>query len=388
MNRRDFLRTAAAAPLISFVPYRLAHAAARWDRTLVLIELQGGNDGLNMVVPYADPNYAKLRPTIGVKRDRVLQMDEKLGIITEMERLMPLWKNKELAVALGVGYPDPNLSHFRGIDIWNTATDSEESATVGWISNIFKIEQPPVEFAADGIVVGRGSVGPLRAPDRRVLVLENGGAAAMNEAKRMVGAPDMGGGNAALAHVLATQQSFKMSSAAVLAKNVDKVDPGATFPAGDFGSQLQMAARLLVGGVQVPVIKATLGGFDTHANEQNDQPPLLAQLASGIAAFSESMKKHNLWDRVMVMTYSEFGRRARENGSGGTDHGTAAPHFIAGGKVKGGFYGAQPSLTEFFDGNNLTYTTHFRSMYATAAQEWWGISAPFLKEKPLGVVKA
>ena len=144
--------------------------------------------------------------------------------------------------------------------LFRSATDSEESATVGWISNIFKIEQPPVEFAADGIVVGRGSVGPLRAPDRRVLVLENGGAAAMNEAKRMVGAPDMGGGNAALAHVLATQQSFKMSSAAVLAKNVDKVDPGATFPAGDFGSQLQMAARLLVGGVQVPVIKATLGG--------------------------------------------------------------------------------------------------------------------------------
>ncbi len=389
MNRRNFLATAAMAPLVSFVPYRLAHAAARWDRVLLLIELSGGNDGLNMVVPYADPNYAKLRPTVGIKREAVLQMDERLGLAPEMSPLMPLWKNKELAVALGVGYPDPNLSHFRGIDIWNTATDSDESATVGWISQIFKAgEAPPVEFAADGIVVGRGSVGPLRAPDRRVLVLENGGAAAMNEAKRMVAAPDMGGGNAALAHVLATQQSFKMSSAAVLAKNVDKVDPGATFPAGDFGSQLQMAARLLVGGVQVPVIKATLGGFDTHAGQPVDQPALLAQLASGITAFSESMKKNGLWDRVMVMTYSEFGRRPKENGSSGTDHGTAAPHFIAGGKVKGGFYGAQPSLTDFFDGNNLTHTTHFRSMYATAASEWWGISVPFLKEKPLGVVKA
>jgi uncharacterized protein (DUF1501 family) len=197
-----------------------------------------------------------------------------------------------------------------------------------------------------------------------------------------------GGGNAALAHVLQTQQSFKMSSAAVLAKNVDRVDPGATFPAGDFGAQLQMAARLLGGGVQVPVIKATIGGFDTHATQLADQTPLLTQVGAGIAAFSDAMKKHGLWDRVLVMTYSEFGRRPRENGSGGTDHGTSAPHFIAGGKVKGGLYGAQPSLTDFPDGQNMQHTTHFRSMYATVTQEWWGIPTPFIKERPLGVIAA
>ena len=158
------------------------------------------------------------------------------------------------------------------------------------------------------------------------------------------------------------------NAAAVLAKKVDQVDPGATFPEGDFGNQMKMAAQLLVGGVQVPVIKATLDGFDNHANQQNDQPPLHTQLAGGIAAFAQSMQKHNLWDRVLVMTVSEFGRRARENGSGGTDHGTAAPHFMLGGKVKGGLYGAQPSLTEL-DAENLVFTTHFRRMYATAARE-------------------
>ncbi len=387
MNRRDFLRTAAVAPLVSFVPFNLAHAAARWDRILVLIELQGGNDGLNTVVPYADPKYAEYRPTIKLGRDRILQLDEKLGLNPELAPMMKLWQSKQLAVVNGVGYPDPNLSHFRGIDIWHTATDSNQAATVGWISEVFKHgEAPPADYAADGIVVGRGSVGPLKAPDRRILVLENGGAAAMNEAKRMAAPAMGGGGNAALAHVLQTQQSFKMSSAAVLAKNVDRVDPGATFPAGDFGSQLAMAARLLGGGVQVPVIKATIGGFDTHATQLADQTPLLNQLGAGIAAFSDAMKKHGLWDRVLVMTYSEFGRRPRENGSGGTDHGTAAPHFITGGKVKGGLYGQQPSLTDLEDGQNLKHTTHFRSMYATAAQEWWGIPTPFIKEKALGLI--
>lgn len=388
MKRRDFLRTAAVAPLVSFVPFHLAHAAARWDRILVLIELQGGNDELSTVIPYADPKYAELRPTIKVARDRVLQLDERLGLGPELSPMMKLWRDKQLAVVLGVGYPDPNLSHFRGIDIWHTATNADEASTVGWLSQVFKLEAPPADYAADGIVVGRGSVGPLKAPDRRILVLENGGAAAMNEAKRMAGNAGMGGGNAALAHVLQTQQSFKISSAAVLAKNVDRVDPGATFPAGDFGNQLAMAARLLGGGVQVPVIKATIGGFDTHAAQLTDQPPLLTQVGAGIAAFAEAMKKHNLWDRVLVMTYSEFGRRPRENGSGGTDHGTAAPHFIAGGKVKGGIYGQQPSLDDLFDGENLKHTTHFRSMYATAAQEWWGIPTPFIKEKPLGLISA
>ena len=388
MNRRNFLLTAAAMPLVAFVPYRLAFAAARWDRVLVMVELQGGNDGLNTVIPYSDPEYAALRPTIKVPRERVLQLDEKMGLAREFQPLMPLWQQKQMGIVMGVGYPNPNLSHFRGIDIWHTGTDSEESATVGWIAEVFKQgEAPPATYAADGIVVGRGNVGPLRAPDRRILVLENGGAAAMNEAKRMAGVNDMGGGNAALAHLLTTQQQFKMSSAAVLAKNVDKVDLGATFPAGDFGGQMKMAAQLLVGGVQVPVIKTTLGGFDTHANQLGDQPPLHAQLAGGLAAFAESMKKHNLWDRVLVMTYSEFGRRAGENGSGGTDHGTAAPHFILGGKVKGGLYGRQPSLKDL-DARNLVHTTHFRSMYATAAQEWWGISTPFIKEKPLGIIAA
>lgn len=390
MNRRDFLASAAAVPLVSFVPFSLAHAAARWDRVLVLIELQGGNDGLNTVVPYADRAYAELRPTLGIKRDRVLQLDERLGLAPEMAAVMPLWQGKQLAVALGVGYPNQNLSHFRGVDIWHTATDADESMTVGWISQVFKHagEAPPAEYAADGIVVGRGSVGPLRAPERRILVLENGGTAAMNEARRMATGPDMGGGaNNALTHLLNTQQSFKMSSAAVLAKNIDRVDPGATFPTGDFGSQMAMAARLLVGGVQVPVIKATIGGFDTHANQTAEQAPLLTQLSGGIGAFAQSMKKHNLWDRVMVMTYSEFGRRPRENGSGGTDHGTSAPQFITGGKIKGGIYGQQPSLTDFFDGQNMKHTTHFRSLYATAAQEWWGLKVPF-DEKPLGVVSA
>ena len=390
MNRREFLTTAAATPVLAFVAPHLAMAAANWDRTLILVELNGGNDGLNMVVPYADPLYAKLRPTLKVAPQKVLQLDEKLGLAPEMTALMNHWKDKHLAVAMGVGYPDPNLSHFRGIEIWDTASDATQYAQLGWVAQAYQASgSPPATFTADGIVLGRAYMGPLTAPDRRIVVLEKS-TAKMNQAG-MIPQPnalaDMGGpANAALARVLSVQQNFKTAAADIITHKIDTVDPKATFPAGDLGPQLEIAARLLVAKVQVPVIKVSLGGFDTHAGQPNDQPRLLGELSNALDAFAKSMKANGLWDKVLIMTYSEFGRRPAENGSSGTDHGTSAPHFLLGGRVKGGIYGEQPSLKDFADGQNMAHRLHFRSMYATAAKEWMGLSAPFLKEPGLGAI--
>ena len=392
MNRREFLTSAALAPLVTVPFMGPAQAAARWGRAVVLVELKGGNDGLNTVVPYTDSTYYSLRPNIAVPKETVLQLDERLGLAKELAPLMALWEQGQLAVALGVGYPDPNLSHFRGIQIWDTATDSSEFSQRGWIGQLYdEVEAPPAEFAADGMVLGRGVFGPLKAPGRRVMVLKNIGqldAAALLPS--IAPAPGMDGGMAVdpnpLAHVLGVQQDFKSGAAAILAKGVENVDAKASFPEGKFGLQMELAAKMIAGGVQVPVIKVTLGGFDTHAAQVDEQPLLHAELASGLSAFADSMRGHGMWDDVLVMTYAEFGRRPKENGSGGTDHGTSAPHFLMGGRVKGGLYGEQPPLDDLVNRDNLQHRLHFRSLYATVAQEWWGMDASFLKEAPLGAI--
>lgn len=388
MNRREFLTTIALSPLVTLQFPRIASAAARWDRTLVLIELDGGNDGLNTVVPYADPLYRQLRPNLGVPRDQVLQLDEHLGLAPELEPLMRHWRGRKLAIALGVGYPDHNLSHFRGIEIWNQATDANKFTQSGWVPQLFaEAGAPPAEFAADGISIVKGGAGPLHASDRRVVVLAKG----QESLERGAGVVPMDGAmqmNPALTHLFAIQDNFHHAAADILARRIENVDAGASFPAGNLGNGLKTAARLLISGVKTPVIRVALRGFDTHAKQQLELPPLHTELAQGLDAFSRSMERKGLWNEVLVMTYSEFGRRPKENGSGGTDHGTAAPHFVMGGRVKGGFYGEQPPLSQgnFPDGRNLAHRLHFRSLYATAAKEWWGVDASFLKEAPLGCI--
>lgn len=392
MNRREFLTSAGLAPLLTLPLMHPANAAARWDRSVLLVELNGGNDGLNTVVPYADSQYYHLRPTLAVAKERVLQLDERLGLAPELEPLMPLWDQGQLAVALGVGYPEPNLSHFRGIEIWDTATDSNKYAEAGWVGRLYDdAGAPPADFAADGVVLGRGIFGPLAAPGRRMLVLTHldqslAAAAHLPAIPQMPGMAGTPVDANPLAHVLGVQQDFKNGAAAILARNIDAVDPKATFPGGDFGAQLEMAAKLIAGGVQAPVIKVSLNGFDTHAGQQVDQPALHGELAGGLSAFANSMQAHGMWDKVLVMTYAEFGRRPKENGSGGTDHGTSAPHFLLGGRVKGGLYGEQPPLDDLVNRDNLQHRLHFRSLYATVASEWWGLDASFLKEPPLGAI--
>ena len=405
MERRRFLSLVGALPLAAVGACRARmgapapeHAVAPacppdaasanapaewWRRTLVLVELKGGNDGLNTVIPFADAAYYRLRPKLAIKRERVIQADERLGFNAALEPLMPWWRRCRMAVVLGVGYPRPNLSHFRSVEIWETASETEEYLDSGWVARLFA-ERPRTDaLAADGIVLGRNQVGPLFGPGFRSVSLNNP-EQAVKQAKRMKdlarAAP-----NPALAHVVRVQNDVRRAAQRILEKGVDTIDPGASFAATPFGRQLETAARLLRAGVAAPVIKVSIGSFDTHANQARNHQVLLEQLASGLAAFAQSMETAGLWDRVLVMTYSEFGRRAGENGSAGTDHGTAAPHLMMGGRIRGGFYGDQPPLDGLGDGN-LVHRVHFRSLYATVAREWWGFEAPTIAERGLGCI--
>jgi uncharacterized protein (DUF1501 family) len=337
-------------------------------KLLILIELRGGNDGLNTVVPYADPAYATLRPRIGVARDQVVKLTEKAGLHPSLEKLHARWEARELAIVEGVGYPQPNLSHFRSIEIWDTASKADEYLDAGWLARAFARSPSPASFAADGVVVGTGSMGPLAGGPARSITLADP-AQFLRNARLARGEGETR--NAALAHILRVERDVRASAEKLTADRKFET----AFPAGAFGNAVGTAAQLAANESGVAVVRLSLGSFDTHANQQGTHANLLRQLAEGIEALRAALVEAGRWNTTVIATYAEFGRRPRENQSGGTDHGTASAHFVTGGTVKGGLYGAAPAL-ERLDGNgNLPHAVDFRGYYATFLERWWGIDS-------------
>ena len=366
MPRRQFLSFGAAGLASLWLPQTsLAQATPGYRRLLVLIELKGGNDALNTVVPYADAAYYALRPRLAVRRDDVLQLDERTGLHPALKPLQALWHAGDLAIVQGVGYPKPNLSHFRSIEIWDTASRSDETLTDGWLARAFVAQPVPAGFAADGVVVGSNDLGPLNGTGTRTIAL-NETEQFLRQAK-LAGGPSRAG-NAALKHILKVQGDI-VQAASHLNPNVALQTE---FPKNPFGNAVRTAAQLAANQAGVGAIRLTLNGFDTHQNQPAVHARLLGELAEGIAALKSALVEIDRWNSTLVMTYAEFGRRPQENNSNGTDHGTAAAHFVAGGLVRGGLYGQAPQLDRLESGN-LAYAVDFRSLYATALERWWGV---------------
>ncbi len=374
MRRREFLLAGSALASFTLLsPHALAQARAsprRADRTLVLIELAGGNDGLNTVVPYADPAYQKLRPGIAIKREAVVQLDEKLGLHPSLAPLGDAWKARELAIVQGVGYENPNRSHFRSIDIWDTASGSNRFLTEGWVARVIGSSRRAAAPLADALVLGGGS-GPVTGSGLRAVSMPDP-QRFLRQAQDMRAA-EARPANPALAHLIKVQREVQDTAKELREVLARAPEVRGEFPNGPLAQQLRVAARLINAKAVVPVIKLALGGFDTHANQPGQHANLLRQLGEGLAAFRKALAEAGRWNDVLVMTYSEFGRRAGQNGSNGTDHGTAAPHFVLGANVKGGFFGPAPNLADLVNGD-LRHAIDYRSLYATAAQTWWGFS--------------
>lgn len=369
IDRRAFLRLASAAPFAVALP-RLAAAAAspQGRRLLVLVELRGGNDGLNTAIPFADPAYARLRPRLAVAREQVVQLDERVGLHPSLEKLRAAWDARQLAIVQGVGYPDPNLSHFRSIEIWDTASRSDEYLESGWLARAFRQSPSPAGFAADGVIVGSGGMGPLSGSGARAIALTSPEQFLRN-ARLARGAGESA--NPALAHILRVERDVVVSAERLHAGQSFSV----LFPAGPFGNAVGTSAQLAANRAGVAIVRVSLGGFDTHANQAGVHTVLLRQLGDGLAALREALIEIGRWDTTVVATYSEFGRRASENQSGGTDHGTAGVHFVMGGRVKGGLHGAAPALGRLDGNGNLPFAVDFRSYYATFLDRWWGMDA-------------
>ena len=368
VDRRAFLRLAALAPFAGVANLAAAVASPATRGLLVLVELKGGNDGLNTVIPFADPLYARLRPRLAIARDQVLQLDERTALHPSLARILPIWEEGRLAIVQGIGYPKPNLSHFRSIEIWDTASRSDEYLDAGWLARAFAASPSPVQFAADGVVVGPNAMGPLAGATGRAIALASPEQFLRN-ARLARGEGEAR--NEALAHILRVERDVLAAAERLNAGR--KFD--APFPQGAFGSAVQTAAQLAANESGIAVVRLSLGGFDTHANQLQVHGNLLRQLAEGLASLREALLEIDRWKSTLVATYAEFGRRARENQSAGTDHGTASVHLVFGGAVKGGLYGVAPALDRLDAEGNIAFAVDFRSYYATILERWWGIGA-------------
>jgi uncharacterized protein (DUF1501 family) len=337
----------------------------------VVIQLTGGNDGLNTLVPYSNGAYYAARPTIAVPKKDVLTLTPDLGMHPALRPLMPLWDAGKFAWIENVGYPNPNRSHFASMAIWHTA-DPTQALSEGWIGRIAeKIGDP---FCASNI--GATTPQALRASDfslpsidgvdRFQLKLPQGldaPFAALLDAPRSGEAEYL---------VRATRQM--MTNTARVQGSVKKYRAGATYPDSAFAAQLRDTARLIAAGLGQRVLYVSLGGFDTHAGQRAEQDGLLATLAQGLAAFHTDLHAQGLADDVIVMGFSEFGRRVAENDSAGTDHGKGSVMFALGQGVRGGVHGSSPDLEDLSEGD-IKYRQDFRGVYAGALTRWLTLDA-------------
>jgi len=360
MNRRDFIKYCGAIGIGIALPGSLfARKLPFSNKTIILIELQGGNDGLNTVVPFSDPLYYELRPSLGLKSSELIKLNDHLALHASLEPLMPLWEQKQLNIMLGLGYDDPNLSHFRSIDIWNTNAASNQYLERGWLLEYLdEFQKPSSPVIANGLVLG-GEQGPL-AGLPKTLQIKNINHF-LKQSQLLSTQPVRHTANPALLHFNKTQYDIQ-SAALTLKTHLKPMQAPKIFGSHPFSKQFTLACQIIQSDLNIPIIKLNLNGFDTHSNQRPQHARLLKTLAQAINHSHQALQSTGHWHNTVIMTYSEFGRRAKENGSKGTDHGTAAPHFIIGGRVKGGFTGLQPRLNNLTN-NNLKFSQHFSNLY-------------------------
>ena len=373
-NRRDFLKLSAlAAAATTGMPGFLARAAAQaaGSKTLVVIQLTGGNDGLNTLVPYSNGAYYAARPTIAIPKKDVLTLTPDLGMHPALRPLMGLWDGGRMAWMENVGYPNPNRSHFASMAIWHTA-DPSQAASDGWIGRLAESIGDP--FCASNI--GAATPQALRASEFSLPSIDTVDNFQLKLPQGLGGAfgdmLDAARSGEAAFLTQATRQMMK--NTARVQANAQKYRAGATYPEGRFAAQLRDTARLIAAGVGQRVLYVSLGGFDTHAGQRAEQDELLGTLASGLAAFHADLERQGMAENVVVMGFSEFGRRVAENGSAGTDHGKGSVMFALGSGVKGGVHGSSPDLEDLSDGD-IKYRQDFRGVYAEALSGWLGLNA-------------
>jgi uncharacterized protein (DUF1501 family) len=381
---------------------------------LVLLQLAGGNDGLNTLVPFGDDAYYKARPRIALPQKDILSISDYAGLHPKLTGLHTLYGEGNLGMIQGVGYPNPNRSHFRSTEIWQTASDSEKNESEGWLGRYFDNCCNGADPSTVGIAVAGQTPQAFASPIPKGIAFSNpqqyrymseaaSDPASADKFMREMNQPaaehssltENAGGSigmlsgpadndgSTVEFLQRTALGAQMSSDKIL-EITRKTKSSVNYPTSQLGNSLNLVSRLIAGGLPTRVYYVSQGGFDTHANQLPAHERLMTDMNAAISAFVADLKAQGNFSRVLMLSFSEFGRRVSENASGGTDHGAAAPLFVLGGGVKPGLYGNYPSLTDLHDGD-LKFSTDFRSVYATALENWLGAPSEMVlgKKYPL-----
>ncbi len=391
VSRRDFLgRSGMIAVGLATPPWLSAIAKADVlkqskgakvdpNNVLVVCQLSGGNDGLNTIIPYADPQYRVLRPTLGIAEGEVLKVSNSMGFHPSLSALADLFKQGKVAVIQSVGYPNPNRSHFKSMDIWQSASP-DSSLKYGWIGRAFDQQMSNSSLSpVAGIGLSVEKPIALQADHASIPCF-----ASLADIQSMVGDPDVEkmlrqiqGSDAqqgSSTRVIQQANKSALDAMSELKTKLSQFTPKQTYGNDAFGNGFKQIAQIVASSPATRVIYFSTGGFDTHSRQTEQHSKLLKGFSDAIGAFQQEIEAIGKADKVTVVVFSEFGRRAYENGSGGTDHGKAAPMMLIGKNVKGGFHGTVPNLNALDDGD-VTFTTDFRQVYATALDNWMGIDS-------------
>lgn len=393
-NRRDFLQStgifaAGLAATVNGVPlYAMGTAdhfgplsALETDRTLVLIQLRGGNDGLNTVIDRFNSEYYNIRPTLAIPESNLWALDQKTGMSNQMIDLKPMWEEDKMKIIHNVGYPHPNYSHFRSSDIWATASDTDEYKKDGWIGRYIDYDMP-------AFVDAQPTVPPaLQIGVQTDLVFQGQNTnlalaiSSPNEFYKLavsgqlydLSSLDQTPADRSLAYIRQVANSaFRYSQSISNAYNKGRNE--VNYPDTNLAQQLAIVAKLIKGRLGTKVFMVYIDGFDTHANQNNNHPILLQRISTAISAFYKDLAKQSMDDKVLGMTFSEFGRTIYENGSAGTDHGTSAPILLFGKGLGKGIVGNPPDLINTDQYGDPLFETDFRDVYASVLQNWLGMS--------------
>jgi len=391
MKRRDFIKTAMVLsafgtqlPLMAIGRrQRQLQRRTQWetDRIVVLIKLNGGNDGLNTVVPIEDDIYYEARPTLALPPNQTLSVNETTGFHPSMSPIYQHYQNGQMGIIHGVGYDQGNLSHFRSSDIWVTGSDANEHFSSGWLGRLFENEYPdfPNDTPAHPLAIQFNSANLLEFktsesnvgmmvfdPQQMYAIISNNYVPGNNDP-----APETYGGNE-LAYIREID-TLSMEYSEIINDSAQAGVNTIEYPENNIGYQMALTAKLISGGLNTPVYRLYQTGYDTHANQANNHANLLQNVSSSIAAFLQDLINQGLQDRVLVVTTSEFGRRVYENGSLGTDHGTSAPCLLFGSAIVPEIFGNNPDLTNLNNNNNMQVQYDYRQVYSSLITDWFGL---------------
>jgi len=349
-------------------------------KILVLVQLTGGNDGLNTLIPFEDSLYYSGRPQIAIPKAQVLGLDNNMGFHPSMGSFKELYEGGKMKILQSVGYENQNRSHFRSTDIWLSASNSDEFIFDGWLGRFlsqsfpeFPSQSPKhpmaIELGSTESMLLQSPVGPTSVAfdtPSAFFQLVNGSIADNDPPPATLAGDEL--------KYLKQVAANSIRYANVIKDTADKVQNKVTYPNTSLGRQLSIVADLVAGGMETPIYLTTIGGFDTHAQQLSSHATLLKNLTEAIAAFQKDIELLGIADKVALMTFSEFGRRVKENGSAGTDHGSAAPMFIIGQTVKPGTLGKNPSLTDLDNNGDIKHQHDFKSVYSTILQDYFGLA--------------